>query len=106
MFFLIFAIIDIVSGILLMLSGPALKGSELVFWFALALLIKGFIMFVHQKFGKDSKMVPFGPILDFVVALALFGVSGGFTLPFYIALGLLMLGKGVFGFLGSATGGF
>jgi hypothetical protein len=94
MFIFIFAIIDVIAGILLMLSGPELQGSSFVFWIALLVFLKGFIMLVNDKFSKGKK-IPWMAIFDFIASAALFGVSGGILLPLYFVIGIIMAGKGV-----------
>ncbi len=94
MFIFIFAIIDVIAGILLMMSSPELAGNELVFWIALLVFIKGFIMLVNDRFSK-GKNIPWMALFDFIASAALFGVSGGILLPFYFVLGIVMAGKGV-----------
>ncbi len=94
MFIFIFAVIDVIAGILLMVSGPQLQGSEFVFWVALIVFLKGFVMLVNDKFSKGKK-IPWMALFDFIASAALFGVSGGALLPFYFVLGIVMAGKGV-----------
>ncbi len=94
MFIFIFAIIDVIAGIILMMSGPQFQGSEFVFWVALLVFLKGFVMLVNEKFSKGKK-VPWMALFDFIASAALFGVSGGLLLPFYFVLGIVMAGKGV-----------
>jgi len=100
MFIFIFAIVDVIAGILLMIASPALQGNEFLFWIALTVLIKGFMMFVNEKIAKSNKY-PWLSMFDFIAALALFAVNGGFLLPFYFVLGLIMAGKGVWQFIQS-----
>jgi len=100
MFIFVFAIIDVIAGVLLMMASPNLAGSDLVFWIALFTLIKGFVMFVNDKYTKGNKY-PWMAMFDFISAIALFAVSGGFLLPFYFILGIVMAGKGVWQFIQS-----
>jgi hypothetical protein len=94
MFIFIFAIIDVIAGALLMMSSPELQGSGFVFWIALLVFIKGFVMLVNDRFSK-GKRIPWMALFDFIASAALFGVSGGVLLPFYFVLGIVMAGKGV-----------
>jgi hypothetical protein len=93
-FIFIFAIIDVIAGGLLLMASPELAGNELVFWIALIVFIKGFIMLVNDKYAK-GKNIPWMALYDFIVSTALFGVNGGVLLPFYFILGIVMAGKGV-----------
>lgn len=101
MFIFIFAILDIIAGVLLLSSSTSLLGSDFTFWVAIIVLVKGLIIFVNEKFGAKGNKYPLMAILDFISAIALLSMSGGFVLPFYFALGLLMAGKGVWQFIES-----
>jgi uncharacterized membrane protein HdeD (DUF308 family) len=94
----ILGVLDILGGILLVISGFVPYGSSgFILTVGGVFITKGVLIFIYSKFGKESHY-DWGSVLDLLTGIILVMLFFGTYLFVFPVIGLIMIVKGVITF--------
>ncbi len=101
--YLILGILDVLGGLLLIIGAfVPYVGSGFMMTVGGVFITKGILLFIYRRLG-DSPYFDLGSLLDVLTGILLISMFMGFYSSLFSLLGLLMIIKGVVGFVKSVV---